>query len=224
MFKEFCLSRVVSRTSATGSKKSETTGNPLVIALLEDVHFFLDVGYLNLWGIIYETEKHGYLLAVSDGSVKFHDMTFGWILATPTGKRLAAAAGPCNGRDNSLQSGGVGMLSINMFIALMKQYLEIESIKKVFISDNSELIKRLKVHRQYDEPYPNEALKSEFDVTEQIYRTTKTYGIHSTYCWVRGHQDKNVAYDDLPLDAQLNGDADKFAGDFRRVPRRSTHL
>jgi hypothetical protein len=39
-------------------------------------------------------------LSVSDGSVKFHEMSFGWILATPTGKRLAAAAGPCNGRGN----------------------------------------------------------------------------------------------------------------------------
>jgi hypothetical protein len=39
-------------------------------------------------------------------------------------------------------------------------------MKIVFILDNSELIRRLKVHKQYDEPYPNETLKSEFDVTE----------------------------------------------------------
>jgi hypothetical protein len=73
----------------------------------------------------------------------------------------------------------------------------------------------LKVHKQYDEPYLNETLKSEFDVTEQIYRTTKTYRIHSAYRWVRGHQDKNVAYNDLTLEAQLKVDADKFAGDFK---------
>jgi hypothetical protein len=85
------------------------------------------------------------------------------------------------------------MLSVTMFIALLKHYLEIETLKIVFISDNYELIRRLKVHKQYDEPYPNETLKSEFDVTEQMYRTTKTYGIHSIYKWVRGHQDKNAA-------------------------------
>jgi hypothetical protein len=141
-------------------------------------------------------------------------MSFGWILATPTGKRLAAAAGPCNGRGNSLQAEGAGMLSVTMFIALIKHYLEIETMKIVFISDNSELIRRLKVHKQYDEPYPNETLKSEFDVTEQIYRTTTTYGIHSTYKWVRRHQDKNAAYD-LEFEAQLNVDADKYAGDFQ---------
>jgi hypothetical protein len=32
---------------------------------------------------------------------------------------------------------------------------------------------------------------------------------------VRGHQDKNAAYDDLELEAQLNVDADKYAGDFQ---------
>jgi hypothetical protein len=67
-------------------------------------------------------------------------------------------------------------------------------MKIVFISDNSELIRRLKVHKQCDEPYPNETLKSEFNVTEQTYRTTTTYGIHSTYKWVRGHQDKHAAF------------------------------
>jgi hypothetical protein len=175
---------------------------------LQDVHFFSDDGYSNLWEIVHELEEHGHLLAVSDGSVKFHDMSFGWILPIPTGKRLAAGAGPCNGR-------GVGMLSVTMFIALIKHYLKIETMKIVFILDNSELIRRLKVHIQYDEPYPNETLKSEFGATEQIFRTTTTYDIHSIYKWVRGHQDKNAAYDNLVLEAQLIVDADKYAGDFQ---------
>jgi hypothetical protein len=132
---------------------------------------------------VHELEQHRYLLAVSDGPVKFHDMIFGWVLATPTCKRLAAAAGPCDGRGNSLQAEGAGMLSVTMFTALIKHYLKIETMKIVFISDNSELIRRLKVHKHYDEPFPNETLKSEFDVTEQIYRTTTTYGIQSTYKW-----------------------------------------
>jgi hypothetical protein len=102
-----------------------------------------------------------------------------------------------------------------MFIALIIKYLEVEPMKIVFISDNLELIKRLKAHKHYTEPYPNETLKSEFDVTEQIYRTTESYGIIASYKWVKGHQDKNTAYMDLNLEAQLNVDADKFAGDYQ---------
>jgi hypothetical protein len=37
---------------------------------------------------------------------------------------------------------------------------------------------------------------------------------------VRGHQDKNTAYDDLELEAQLNSDADKYAGDFQLAKLR----
>jgi hypothetical protein len=91
-----------------------------VETLLQDVHFFSDDGYSNLWEIVHELEEHGCLLAVSDESVQFHDMSFGWILAKPTGKRLAAAAGPCNGRGNSLRAEGAGMLSVTMFISLVK--------------------------------------------------------------------------------------------------------
>jgi hypothetical protein len=107
------------------------------------------------------------------------------------------------------------MLSVTVFIALIEHYLKIETMKIIFIPDNSKLIRRLKVYKHYDELFPNKTLKSEFDVTEQIYRTTTTYGIQSIYKWVRGHQDKNTAYDDLELEAQLNVDADKYVGDFQ---------
>jgi hypothetical protein len=77
-----------------------------VESLLQDDHFFLDEWYSNLWEIVHELEEHGYLLAVSDGS--------GWILATPTGKKLAATGGPCNDRGNSLRAEGAGMLSVTI--------------------------------------------------------------------------------------------------------------
>jgi hypothetical protein len=66
---------------------------------------------------------HGYILQVSDGSVITHDMSFGWIMATPTGKRLTGAKGPCNGRGNSLRAEGAGMLSAPMFLLLLIEYL-----------------------------------------------------------------------------------------------------
>jgi hypothetical protein len=52
------------------------------------------------------------------------------------------------------------MLSVTLFIALIKHYLKIQTMKILFISDNSELIRRLKVHKHYEEPFPNETLKS----------------------------------------------------------------
>ena len=160
---------------------------------------------------------HGHLLAVSDGSVLFHNMSFGWILATPSGLRLVGAAGPCNGRGNSLRAEGAGMLSVTLFIAILTKYLKMKSFNIVCIADNAELIRRCNAHKHYKEPYPNETLRSEFDVTEQIYMTQTEHNIKSTFKWVKGHQDKKIKKEDLSLEAQLNIEADELAGSFQQT-------
>jgi hypothetical protein len=84
-----------------------------------------------------------------------------------------------------------------------------------FHSYNAELIRRFRAHLQYKEPFPNETLQSEYDVTEQIYRTQATHNIKATFYWVKGHQDKNKTYEELPLEAQLNINADELAGEYQ---------
>ena len=44
-------------------------------------------------------DKDGYLVAVSDGSIKhIHQMSFGWVLLRAKGLHLAKSFGGCNGR------------------------------------------------------------------------------------------------------------------------------
>ena len=74
----------------------------------------------------------------------------------------------------------------------------------------------MKAHKHYKEPFSNETLRSEFDVTEQIYNTKASRKVKPTYVWLKGHQDDNEQYDDLPLEAQLNLDADELAGLFQQ--------
>jgi len=70
-------------------------------------------------------DLYGYLISVSDGSVIFHHMSSGWVIATPDGKRLVGSKGQCDGRSNSLRTEGAGMLSATMFLSIMVQYLDI---------------------------------------------------------------------------------------------------
>jgi hypothetical protein len=70
-------------------------------------------------------------------------------------------------------------------------------------------------HKHYEEPFPNATLASEYEIIEEIYETCKMYNIKSSYHWVRGHQDKHTAYKDLSLQAQLNVDADWYAGKYQ---------
>ena len=143
-------------------------------------------------------------------------MSYGWVVATPDGKILAWSAGPCNGRGNSLRAEGVGMLSVTVFFALIKEYTGKELSSITFVSDNQELINRYNAHLQYIIPYPNETIKSEYNVTEQIYITASKYELKSSYHWVKGHQDDNTPTQELSIVAQLNVDSNRLAGDFQQ--------
>ena len=139
--------------------------------------------------ILAEHDKEGYLVAVSDGSVRhMHQMSFGWVLATAKGTHLATSFGGCDGRGSSLRAEAVGMLSISTFIALMAKHRNREDIKIVYVSDNLELIRRSKEHSNYTSPYPNNTLSAEYDITKQIYIMNKTYMINATFQHVYGHQ------------------------------------
>ena len=112
---------------------------------------------------------------------------------------IAQGSGPCNGRGNSLRSEGAGMLSATVFISLVLTYTNRNSISLKCVSDNQELINRMNNHKDYEFPFPNETTKSEFDITEQIFRTTKAYNITADYEWVKGHQDRNKSHEKLDI-------------------------
>ena len=120
-------------------------------------------------------DNDGYLVAVSDRSVRHtHQMSFGLVLATADGVHLVRSCGGCDGRGSSLRAEAVGMLSISIFIALMTKYRSRTDIKIVYVSDNLQSINPSKEHGNYENPYPNNTLSSEFDITEQIYQTNRT--------------------------------------------------
>jgi hypothetical protein len=77
-------------------------------------------------------------------------------------------------RKRKLTTGrGAGMLSGTMLIALMEQFLNRPEVKITCITDNAELIRRCKAHKHYEDPFPNETLTSEYNISEQIYNTKK---------------------------------------------------
>ena len=116
--------------------------------------------------------KEGHIITVSDGSVIFHNMSFGWVLASPDGTALAQGARPCSGRGNSLQSEGAGMLAVTVLMSLVLTFTNRTNLSLTCVSDNQELINRMKEHKEYNFPFPNKTTESEFDITEQIFCTT----------------------------------------------------
>lgn len=142
-------------------------------------------------------------------------MSFGWVLATPTGDVLAEDAGPCNGRGNFLRSEGAGMLTVKVFMALILKFTSKDSATLLYISDNQELVNQMTEHKNCKHFFPNEITKSDFNVTEQIYLTRREPNINATCKWIKGCQDEIVPIEELPIEAQLNIEADAIAGDFQ---------
>lgn len=94
--------------------------------LLED-HKFLDCN--TPFEIMELLDQYKFLLTVSDGSVIFHNMSFGWVLATSNGDVIAEGAGPCSGRGNSLRLEGAGMLTVTVFISLILGFIGRDNAK-----------------------------------------------------------------------------------------------
>ena len=134
--------------------------------------------------------------------------------ATVDSKYLAQSCGGCDGRGSSLRAEAVGMLSISLFMALMAKHRKRTDIKMVYVSDNLHLINTSKEHNNYHKPYANNTLSSEFDITEKIYQTNKTYKIDASFHHVYGHQDTK-SRGELSMEAKLNIEADRLAGEYQ---------
>ena len=158
-----------------------------------------------------------YLILVSDGSKKYiHMMAFGWVLATPSGKWLAASSGPGSGEGSSLRIEADGMLSGALCCGIiLSETMNIEFRIK-YVCDNNELIRNCEDRLTYDTPFPNTTLRPEFDLIEEIYQTNKKYKIRSSFEWVKGHQDDYEDEADLSLHATLNVEADRRAKEWNR--------
>mmetsp|Transcript_21360 Transcript_21360/g.48164 ORF Transcript_21360/g.48164 Transcript_21360/m.48164 type:complete len:307 (-) Transcript_21360:187-1107(-) len=154
------------------------------------------------------------LYVISDSSATEKRMTFGWILSTTKGQRLASSHGSCAGRPSSLQAEASGILSSSLFIMILQsQYHCIFHQGKLgFMADNLELITRLNDHRRYTKPYPNTTLGAEFDLTKQIHLLHTEHQLPSSFRHVKGYQDQTTDYAKLDLPAQLNCDANQLAG------------
>lgn len=161
-------------------------------------------------------QTYGYLLMVSDGSVRYiSSMLFGWILATPDGLWLAAANGPSIGRGSSLCTKGNRMLSSALFLSLIADESPSKQCTIKYISDNFGLIQQNTKHLEYDVPYPNTTIQPEFEIIKQIYCINKLHKIKSSFHWVKGHQDQTTNEEDLSIKSQLNISADLYTTDWQ---------
>ena len=81
--------------------------------------------------------------------------------------------------------------------------------------DNQALIKTISKTTKYNMIFPNTTMEPEWDCLAQILATIQQLkAITPTMEHVRGHQDEQTLYEELPLLAQLNCNADFFTNSY----------
>lgn len=159
------------------------------------------------------------LLTVSDGSDDSGSMSFGWVIALPSGRRLARCSGPAFGPiGSSFRAEGYGFLSVTQFLIRLCDFCSTRPAWTIkMMTDNAGLLTRIESSLPYPEPFPNLTLASDWDLTHQISTGLRTMAHIPILQHVKGHQDSHTAYRDLSLEAQLNVDADAEAGFFQNT-------
>ncbi|KAI2498549.1 hypothetical protein MHU86_15945 [Fragilaria crotonensis] len=174
-------------------------------------------------------ELHQGFEAGSDGSEKYGtDGSFGWMISTSQGERVATGMGPSRGYVmDSYRAECSGMLSILRFLLRLSEYTNmIEPWDGTIGTDSQSMLDTIFGRDRDGGPAasaptalprnltPLDPLIPEWDLLVEIrYALTHMPGVKLVY--VKGHQDKKKAYNRLTLRAQLNVDADDLAGRYQ---------
>ena len=184
--------------------------------LLEHLEFLISEA--EIWDTLCTQSCH----LASDGSAPEEKGSFAWIISDNLGRRLARCKGPVQSqRISSYRAEAYGVLSVLRFLVRLRAFHIPEDMHNRDFSihtlrcDNEGLTIKINRIKEYQKIYPNSTLDSEWDILAEIRTTILQLGaVAPTVEHILGHQDKDKPYQELPLPAQLNCDADKMAADF----------
>ena len=168
--------------------------------------------------------------AVSDGSaLPTGSASFGWILSTRQGERLAEGMGPVRGmKVHSYRAEASGVLAFLRFLVHIARFTQMhDTWRGVLATDSQSLLDTLfgRDHPEQENTGPVDldqnrvvldVMCPEWDILIEI---QKSLQLLSRVCleYIEGHQDKKTSYHNLCLLAQLNVDADQIAGHYHEL-------
>ena len=167
------------------------------------------------------------LYGVSDGSAKRGVGTHGWRLCRFMGDELALqGSGFVDGVTTTpFRAETQGQLAILIASTVLAQQWRFTMLDILSICDNKAVLKRLA--RTHRERRLADNKESDSDLYEVYRDWARSAPVKCTYKWVKGHQDRDAAMVDLPVEAQVNCEADTLAGQVYTspdIPRRDQEI
>ena len=154
----------------------------------------------------------GDFLLASDGSAP-GVASFGWVLSTKSGDRLAVCSGPvCGHRPTPFRAEAFGVLSALRFIRKTLQFGSAVIARSYsHLTDCQSLLDRIASASLVDHHFANDTLDPDWDVFNEVVVNGQALAHPPMYQCVKAHQDRKQSYWKLSLKAQLNCDADGYA-------------
>ena len=165
-------------------------------------------------------EKKQLIFATYGGAVKFKG-SLGFLLADESGDRILACYGQPAGHDPLSYRAEIyaflaALRPINLLIeyneGVFEEKCKMETKFHLF-TDSKSMLDKLKELDEYPTAHLKTMMDSEWDVLYALHKAINTFSTTIPVEWVASHQydDPKVNTSDLPLGAQLNIAAEKFA-------------
>jgi hypothetical protein len=164
----------------------------------------------------------GPVVIATDGSANKDtgQASFGWVISTLTGTRIVKCSGPSYSyKATSYRAEGYGLLSVMRFLYRVMSFYSIAQLPQSTLHcDNESMVKKTRKLPAKYQKVMNASLESDWDVLAEIWRTMEDMPEMSRprIQHIKSHQDNDKPYEELPLPAQLNVDADNLAEQFLR--------
>ena len=170
------------------------------------------------------------IVMCSDGSADETGGSFGFVISTKQGLRLAVGKGPAQGAyPNSFRSEAYGVLATMCWLnrQLRTTVMDANSPINHYL-DNKSVIQRIQqaIENPWKQAFLNYQLQPEQDVISEILHVLSNISCKINFEWVAGHQDASTPRNQLPLQAQLNCEADDQASTYHgsRIAFSSQHV
>jgi len=164
------------------------------------------------------------IYAASDGSVLEQiSGSFGLVIATLSdSQRILTARGAAPGyKPSSFRAEAYGALAVIRTLRRLSLFTGIEwSTGLQHWIDNDALIKRLQSETLKKYKDPSATLHPDWDVIQQFVHTWREFDLDPerySFEWIKSHQDDHAAKAQLPLEAQLNCEADRMAAIYQEL-------
>ena len=111
-------------------------------------------------------KEGGSIHAVSDGSSTDACISFGWVIATKTGIKIASGNSKGYRQTSSHQAESYDMVAVTAFLQIWKNFVDAKDVKLALWCDNKKLIQQVRQRFEYEDSYTIATLALDWDTVE----------------------------------------------------------